>query len=177
MKSLCLILGCLFVFVGCSTTTTVPATSTSPATTTTTSFIQKVEAGIENINWNNLLSYWQTFDAGLNELLPIIEIAFPGTTRIDGVIGKVASNANAAVNDLATAVTAVKAGTITEAQAQAIAADVKTQVMQANTTIGQAAYAAKKIVPTIKPATTPVPAAIPAVPTVSPTTASVPATK
>ena len=175
MKSLCLILACLFVFVGCSTTTTVPATATSPATTVTTPGIgSKIETAIENINWNNLLSYWRTFDAGLNELLPIIEIAFPGTTKIDGVIGKVATNANAAVNDLSTAVAAVKAGTITEAQAQQIAADVKTQVMQANTTIGQAAYAAKKIVPTIKPATTPVPAAVP---TVSPTTASVPTTK
>ena len=161
-------LTCFGCLTGLPTQTAPATTATSPATTTTTpGFASKVETAIENVKWNDLLGYWQAFDTGLNELLPIIEVAFPGTTKIDGVIGKVATNANTAVSDLATAVTAVKAGTITEAQAQTIADDVKTQVMQANTTISQAAYAAKKIVPMVKPA----------VPTVSPTIAPAPATK
>ena len=113
----------------------------------------KIETALENIDWNNLLVYWQDFVKGLNFLLPVIETAFPGTTKADTVIGSVAAKANTAVTDLTTAVAAVNAGTITQAQAVSIAADVKNQVMAADTVIGLAYGAAKP------KATTPVPTA------------------
>jgi hypothetical protein len=105
--------------------------------------IAKMEVVIENVNYNDLLSYWQAFVKGLKFLLPIIEAVFPGTTKTDTIIGAALDKADASVTALATGITEIKAGTMTSDQAKVIAAQVQKDVVAASNLIGQAVGIAK----------------------------------
>ncbi len=121
----------------------------------------KVEAKVESIDWNAVATYWQKFDAGLQEAMPVIEVLFPGSkSTIQKVVAPVLADSNTAASTLITTVQAYKAGTLTAAQVQTAAQETQSAVMAASSVVGQAMKGKVGVAASAAPA-----AATPAVPT------------
>jgi hypothetical protein len=121
----------------------------------------KVETDIESVNWSEVLTYWQKFENGLLEALPVVGALFPNNNQTIAKITQATTDANNAVTALATTVAAVQAGTATTAQATAAAKTVETNVVAASNLIGSAISSAQPATATgsAPAATSPVPAA------------------
>jgi len=115
----------------------------------------KVVTAVESINWPEAVTYWQNFEKGLLEALPVVSAIFKNDTRTILNVTTAVTDANTAVNTFAATVAAYQAGTLTEAQAVAAAKTVETNVVAASNAVGAALApgAAKPV------AVTPVPAA------------------
>jgi long-subunit acyl-CoA synthetase (AMP-forming) len=105
--------------------------------------VAKVETKVESINWSEVLTYWQSFENGLLEALPVVGALFPNNSQTIAKITQATTDANTAVTALASTVTAVQAGTATTASATAAAKTVETSVVAASNLIGSAIASAQ----------------------------------
>ncbi len=96
----------------------------------------KLTTKVESINWSAALTYWQDFVKGLNGAAPVATALLKNDTATVGKIVTAVADANAAVTTLNTAVTAYKAGTLTEANAVSAAQVTETAVVAASKQIG-----------------------------------------
>ncbi|MGA3113488.1 MAG: hypothetical protein ABSF90_03540 [Syntrophobacteraceae bacterium] len=103
----------------------------------------KVVTAVESVNWSEVLTYWQNFEKGLINALPVVGAVFKNDTETIGKVTTAVTDANNAVNTLATTVTGYQAGTLTEADAVAAAKVVETNVVAASNAVGSAIQSAK----------------------------------
>jgi len=148
-KFIAVILVCLFCAFGCAALK---------------ADFAKVETAVESVNWSEVLTYWQKFESGLLEALPVVGALFPNNNQTIAKITQATTDANNAVTDLATVIAGVRSGTCTEADATTAAKIVETNVVAASNLIGSAISSAQPATATgSAPATTsPKPAALPA---------------
>jgi hypothetical protein len=129
MKKLIAILAIMaFCFAGCAWLKTEEA---------------KVVTAVESVNWSEVLTYWQNFEKGLLEALPVVGAVFKNDSQTIAKVTTAVTDANNAVTALATTVTAYQAGTLTQAAAVAAAKTVETNVVAASNAVGSALATAK----------------------------------
>ena len=98
----------------------------------------KVVTEVESVDWSAVQTYWSDFVKGLNEALPVVGALFPGNSQTIAKITAAVNDANTAVTTLATTVTQLKAGTLTQAQAVANAKTVASTITAASAQVGSA---------------------------------------
>ncbi|MFZ0931243.1 MAG: hypothetical protein WAN11_21735 [Syntrophobacteraceae bacterium] len=103
----------------------------------------KVVTAVESVNWSEVLTYWQSFEKGLINALPVVGGIFKNDTETIGKVTTAVTDANTAVNALATTITGYQAGTLTQADAVAAAKVVETNVVAASNAVGSAIQSAK----------------------------------
>ena len=96
----------------------------------------KVVSTVESVNWSEVLTYWQNFEKGLLEALPVVGAVFKNDSQTIAKVTTAVTDANSSVTALATTLTAYQAGTLTQAEAVSAAKTVETNVVAASNLIG-----------------------------------------
>lgn len=123
----------LVIITFCFTLVTAPCGCTGLRTT----WNATVET-VENIDWDEVLDYYQKFVAGLKATLEFVETVFPSTKEaIETTVTPFVDKATTVVTNLATVAAAAKAGTATKAQVTATLTEAHDQVVAANDIVGQ----------------------------------------
>jgi hypothetical protein len=112
----------------------------------------KVETGIESIDWDQAIVYWQKFVQFANEAIPVLNVLLKNDSNTLAKVTNVVADANTAVTALATTVAAYKAGNLSETEVVNAAQTVQTKVVDAVNQVAAVRGATASAVPTAAPA-------------------------